>query len=94
MPYRDDNDEDDDDWDDDSDLDSDADFDSGDDDPDDDETVPCPFCKRQILEDTPRCPYCEHYLSEQDFARGSKPLWVIVTAVVCLVAAIWLAFAL
>ena len=94
MPYRDDNDEDDDDWEDDSDLDSDADFDSGNDDPDDDETVPCPFCKRQILEDTPRCPYCEHYLSEQDFARGSKPPWVIVTAVVCLVAAIWLAFAL
>jgi len=92
MPYRDDDDEDDDDWEDDSDLDSDADVDSEDD--DDDETVPCPFCKRQILEDTPRCPYCEHYLSEADFARGSKPLWVIATAVVCLVAAIWLAFAL
>jgi hypothetical protein len=94
MPYRDDNDEDDDDWEDDSDLDSDADFDGADDDSDDEVTVPCPFCKRQILEDTPRCPYCEQYLSEQDFARGSKPLWVIVTAVVCLVAAIWLAFAL
>jgi hypothetical protein len=94
MPYRDDDDEDDDDWADDSDLDSDADFDSGDDDPDDEVTVPCPFCKRQILEDTPRCPYCEQYLSESDFARGSKPPWVIVTAVVCLVAAIWLAFAL
>lgn len=94
MPYRDDKEQDDDDWDDDSDLDSDADFDNGDDDSDDEVTVPCPFCKRQILEDTPRCPYCEHYLSEQDFARGSKPLWVIVTAVVCLVAAIWLAFAL
>jgi len=65
-----------------------------DDDDDSDETVPCPFCKRPILEDTPRCPYCEQYLSEEDFARGSKPLWVIVTAVVCLVAAIWLAFAL
>ena len=73
------------DWDDVSDI---------DDDDDSDETVPCPFCKRPILEDTPRCPYCEQYLSEEDFARGSKPLWVIVTAVVCLVAAIWLAFAL
>lgn len=87
MPYRDDDDNDDDDWDDESDIDGQA-------DDEDDDTVPCPFCKRQILEDTPRCPHCEQYLSEADFARGSKPLWVIVTAVVCLVAAIWLAFAL
>lgn len=87
MPYRDDDDNDNDDWDDESDIDGQA-------DDEDDDTVPCPFCKRQILEDTPRCPHCEQYLSEADFARGSKPLWVIVTAVVCLVAAIWLAFAL
>lgn len=88
MPYRDD--DLDDEWDDDSDLDDGAD-ELGDDDEDD--TVPCPFCKRAILEDTPRCPYCERYLSEADFARTAKPLWVIVTAVVCLVVAIWLAFA-
>ncbi len=87
MPYRDDDDNDDDDWDDEPDIDGQA-------DDEDDDTVPCPFCKRQILEDTPRCPHCEQYLSEADFTRGSKPLWVIVTAVVCLVAAIWLAFAL
>ena len=87
MARYDDDDDDEADWDDDSDI-------EGDDDDDSDDTVPCPFCKRPILEDTPRCPYCEQYLSEEDFARGSKPLWVIVTAVVCLVAAIWLAFAL
>lgn len=88
MPYRDD-DADDDEWDDDSDV------DDGADEPDDedDDTVPCPFCKRPIFDGTPRCPFCERYLSEADFARPSKPLWVIVTAVVCLVAAIWLAFA-
>jgi hypothetical protein len=86
MPYRDDDDEDDtDEWDDD-----DVDVD---DDSDDEPTVPCPFCKREILEDTPRCPHCEQYLSEDDFARGSKPVWVVATAVVCLLIAIWLAFA-
>ncbi|MFM8953492.1 MAG: hypothetical protein ACKOOF_10600 [Planctomycetaceae bacterium] len=21
-------------------------------------TVPCPYCRRDILEDSPRCPYC------------------------------------
>ena len=87
MAQYDDDDDDDDDWDDDSDID-------GDEGGDDDDTVPCPFCKRAILEDTPRCPYCERYLSEEDFTSRSKPLWVIVTAIVCLVVAIWLAFAL
>jgi len=85
MPYRDDDTDDTDDWDDD-----DVDVD---DDSDDEPTVPCPFCKREILEDTPRCPHCERYLSEADFARGGKPLWVVITAVVCLLIAIWLAFA-
>lgn len=87
MRFRD---EDDDDaWDDDSEADADL-----RDDDDDDPTVPCPFCRRDILEDTPRCPYCERYLSPDDFARRSKPLWVLITAAVCLAIAIWLAFAI
>jgi hypothetical protein len=90
MRFRDDRDEDDDDaWDDDSEADADL-----RDDDDDDPTVPCPFCRRDILEDTPRCPYCERYLSPDDFARRSKPLWVLITAAVCLAIAIWLAFAI
>jgi hypothetical protein len=83
MPYRDDDEDDTDEWDDD-----DVDVD---DDSDDEPTVPCPFCKREILEDTPRCPHCERYLSEEDFARVAKPVWVVATAVVCLLIAIWLA---
>ena len=89
MRFRDDRDEDDDAWDDDSEADADL-----RDDDDDDPTVPCPFCRRDILEDTPRCPYCERYLSPDDFARRSKPLWVLITAAVCLAIAIWLAFAI
>lgn len=73
----------DDDWDDDG-------TDSGDDhDSDDEPTVPCPSCRREILEDSPRCPYCERYLSAEDHAAPRKPAWVIVTALVCLAVALW-----
>jgi hypothetical protein len=50
-----------------------------DDDRQDDEepTVPCPYCKRAILEDTPRCPYCENYLSAEDAPPSRKPWWLI-----------------
>ena len=77
------------DWDDDE---VDAYYGDGLDDPDDEPTVPCPYCRRDILEDSPRCPYCERYISEEDHAAASKPLWVIATALVCLAIALWLAF--
>ncbi len=72
---------------------NDAEADYGDDTEDDEPTVPCPYCKAEILEDSPRCPYCERYISEEDHARPRKPLWVIATAVICLAAAIWWVFA-
>ena len=62
-------------------------------DADDEPTVPCPYCRREILEDSPRCPVCERYLSAADHARTRQPAWVIVTAVVCLAAAVWWALA-
>lgn len=74
-------DEDDEDWDD-------AEAESGED-QDADATVPCPSCRREILEDTPRCPYCEQYISAEDHAGAAKPAWVILTALVCLGIAIW-----
>ncbi|MCE9630523.1 MAG: hypothetical protein K8S94_07380 [Planctomycetia bacterium] len=63
------------------------------DDSDDEPTVPCPSCRRDILEDTPRCPYCERYISAEDRAGPDKPIWVIVTAIVCLAVAVWWLFA-
>lgn len=81
--YRD-QDEDDDDWEDDE---GDVDADS-----DDEPTVPCPYCRREILEDSPRCPYCERYISAEDHAGSPKPLWVIATALACLGIAIWWIF--
>jgi hypothetical protein len=76
--------DDDDQWDDDS-------SDDGDDqeDSDDEPTGPCPYCRREIVEDSPRCPYCERYISDEDHPRRSQPIWVIVTALICLGVAIW-----
>ncbi len=69
-------------------------LDDGDDteDSDDEPTVPCPYCRREIVEDSPRCPYCERYISAEDHPTRRQPLWVIVTAVICLGVAIWWAF--
>ena len=60
-----------------------------DDDSDEEPTVPCPYCRREILEDVPQCPYCERSISAEDHARTRKPSWIIATALVCLAAALW-----
>lgn len=49
---------------------------------DDMETVACAQCKKLIFEDSVRCPYCKHLLLEEP--RSGKPLWFIVTAILCL----------
>lgn len=59
---------------------------------DDEPTVPCPYCRRDILEDSPRCPYCERYISEEDHAAPRKPLWIIATALICLGIAMYWVF--
>jgi hypothetical protein len=54
-------------------------------DEDEEPTIPCPHCRRQIHEDSPRCPYCENYLSDEEEAPPSrKPWWIIVGVIVCL----------
>jgi hypothetical protein len=82
MTYRDDEDEDD--WEEDG--------DAGVDD-DDEPTIPCPYCKHELLEDSPWCPACERYLSAEDRPRESRPAWVIATTLVCLAIALWWVFA-
>lgn len=72
----------------------DAGYEEGDDDDSGDEpTVPCPFCRRELLEDSPWCPSCDRYITAEEFRRAERPLWVVVTAVVCLAIALWWAFA-
>jgi hypothetical protein len=70
-----------DDRDDDDELDEEADdYDSSDDEP----TIPCPYCRREIHEDSQRCPYCAHYLSREDAPPARKPWWMILGVAVCL----------
>lgn len=85
--YRDLND-DEDDWEDEAD----AEGNFGDDD-DQPPTVPCPYCRQEILEDSPRCPACGRYISAEDVAAAKKPTWVILTTLLCLAVAIWWVFA-
>jgi hypothetical protein len=61
-------------------------------DPDQDEpTIPCPYCRRAIHEDSSRCPYCEQYVSREDAPRGPKPWWLVVGVILCLYALLrWL----
>jgi hypothetical protein len=62
------------------------DYDDWDDGPDEEETIPCPYCRKPIHEDSPRCPHCENYLSEEDAPPTRKPWWIIVGALACLYA--------
>lgn len=47
-------------------------------------TIPCPYCHREIHEDSQRCPHCERYISEEDAPPARKPWWIIIGAAICL----------
>ena len=79
-------------WNDDEDWDDDPD----DDDPredDEDDVVPCPYCRREIHEDSQRCPHCGSYISREDAPPTRKPWWIILGVVACLYAVYrWVVF--
>ena len=55
--------------------------------PDEDEeepTIPCPYCRREVLEDAERCPHCERNISREDTPPARKPWWIIAGVIVCL----------
>jgi len=66
---------------DDDDLDEDDDFDAEE---DSEETIACPYCRREIHEDSERCPYCEQYLSQEDAPASRKPWWIVAGVILCL----------
>lgn len=47
-------------------------------DEDDDGLAPCPYCGREILEDSVRCPGCGSYISREDAPDRRKPWWILV----------------
>jgi hypothetical protein len=57
------------------------------DDEEDGDTMPCPYCRREIHDDSVRCPHCEQYLSAEDQPRGHGRLF-LTCALVCLVLAV------
>lgn len=62
------------------------DWDDEDDGPYDDEddvTVPCPYCQREIYDDSEHCPFCGKYLSSEDRPATPKPWWIIIGVLLC-----------
>jgi hypothetical protein len=51
---------------------------------DEEPTIECPYCGREVHEDSQRCPHCESYLSEEDAPPARKPWWIILGTLVCL----------
>ena len=51
------------------------------------DTVPCPYCKRDIFEEAERCPYCENYLSREDAPLQVRP-WMMAGALLALAGAL------
>ena len=41
-----------------------------------------------MLEDSPQCPACGNYISAEDLPYYRQPMWVVVTAVICLIVAL------
>lgn len=46
----------------------------------DDSTIECPYCRKEIHEDSERCPHCESYISREDMPASHKPWWIILGA--------------
>lgn len=59
----------------------------------DEPTVPCPYCRQDMLEAAPRCPACGNFISAEDQRGPGRPAWVIITAVICLGMTLWWLFA-
>ena len=45
---------------------------------DEEPTIPCPYCRTQIHEDSQRCPHCENYVSQEDAPSPRRPWWLFI----------------
>jgi hypothetical protein len=51
------------------------------DDHDDPEAIPCPFCRKPVVENADICPHCGNYIFAEDAAPERKPVWLWVVVV-------------
>jgi predicted nucleic acid-binding Zn ribbon protein len=58
------------------------------------DTNPCPHCGTPVYEHAEICPHCGKYISEEDSRSPRKPIWIILTAVISLIAILvaWVIF--
>ena len=73
-----------DDWSDEFGPDPDEEFDGSDDDDEEEPTVPCPYCRKEIHEDSQHCPHCGNFISKEDTPPARKPWWLILGTLACL----------
>lgn len=58
----------------------------GEDESDDEPTQVCPYCRREVLEVLIQCPGCGNYFSREDTVRAGHPRWIVLVAILLLVA--------
>jgi hypothetical protein len=56
-----------------------------------DDTIPCPWCRTPIYENSEFCPHCGKYVTEEEAPSSRYPVWIIVGVVLGVIAsAIWM----
>jgi hypothetical protein len=48
--------------------------------------VKCVHCGRLMLEDADLCPYCKHWQTDELGRMPRKPLWFVLTVILCVAA--------
>lgn len=54
-------------------------------------TVPCPYCRAEIIEDAEQCPRCGKYITDEDAPRPSRGSFWVILMILALLAAAMLA---
>ena len=51
--------------------------------------IPCPYCKREIHEDSLQCPYCGCYLSREDAPPRREWWWFAALGLLIVILLTW-----
>jgi hypothetical protein len=56
---------------------------------DDIPTVPCLYCREEILEDAERCPHCENYISAEDAPPEPRSKFLVIVMIFALLIVVY-----